>query len=506
MSAIYDSQRLITDGNISNIDVNYLNYVYKTVFCGEELDLVSLIYLSMMSQDDCIYLNPDISYYAQYLGNQFIFTLNEYIGGTLYQRGYHFYNINDLNDVFYKLINEDYKIDFTFTKIISITCAEDYEYARTLHADSIFSDDEVNFLLDDLHGLNEKLFDDVWYQLDIEFLRQMTINCKGVWDICKNGFDVVAIRGEGSTIKTQSGDRDENKWVTLTGNCIFSASDLTIDGFNTAVENLGGQCIFQSVNFNNNHMDYWFERDWGAAILNGGLCICYNCSFTNNKCGNGGAIFNQGNLTLNNCTFKGNHAEDDGDDVLNVDDGVVYVDNNLTVGSQGCVKYIKSMSDGVAAVVIVLGVVTSFLVGAFTGTFTLNPAIGILAGACVGACIGVLVAHVIIETNYNINANRYVVCVTIIAGCTLAGALGGYLGTCMQQSWVGEAAQNGAVEEEIQFNLVDDSSFSSEGSVGSEWYEALDAWYTDQELDELIANAPSDSASESSLHLIQIHV
>lgn len=32
-----------------------------------------------------------------------------------------------------------------------------------------------------------------------------------------------------------------------------------VEGFNTAVENLGGIGIFRNINFNKNHMDYWFD-------------------------------------------------------------------------------------------------------------------------------------------------------------------------------------------------------------------------------------------------------
>lgn len=88
----------------------------------------------------------------------------------------------------------------------------------------------------------------------------------------------------------------------------FYAYNIILEGFNTVIENMGGECMFDHVCFRNNKMDYLVDRDWGAAILNAGLCICNQCSFENNYAKNGGAIFNQGILILDNCTFAGNEA------------------------------------------------------------------------------------------------------------------------------------------------------------------------------------------------------
>ena len=53
-------------------------------------------------------------------------------------------------------------------------------------------------------------------------------------------------------------------------------------------------------------MDYWFDRDWGAAILNTGVCICNKCYFGQNYAKNGGAIFNQGYLVLDIVFYENN--------------------------------------------------------------------------------------------------------------------------------------------------------------------------------------------------------
>ncbi len=144
------------------------------------------------------------------------------------------------------------------------------------------------------------------------------------------GYDVIAIMGNGSTIKGGAGDRDEKKWLVLDKDVTFIANDLTIKNFNTAIECLKGTCYFNNVNFNGNRMDYWIDRDWGAAILNTGIVICNNCSFTDNYAKYGAAIFNQGFLSLNNCTFKGNTAYGERNDV--------HVGDNVGIGDGGRVQ------------------------------------------------------------------------------------------------------------------------------------------------------------------------
>ena len=47
--------------------------------------------------------------------------------------------------------------------------------------------------------------------------------------------------------------------------------NLTVEGFNTAIDNRDGYCVLNNVALNNNRMDYIIDRDDGAAILNGGL-------------------------------------------------------------------------------------------------------------------------------------------------------------------------------------------------------------------------------------------
>ena len=232
-------------------------------------------------------------------------------------------------------------------------------------------------------------------------------------------------------------------------------------------------------------MNYWFERDWGAAILNSGYCICTNCSFTENKCGNGGAIFNQAKLILNNCTFKDNDAYKKGNNVLNAKDGIVYIDGKKITGSQGCVEYVESISTGLIAVINVIGVVASGILGTIAGMCTLNPAIGIALGAGVALCIGGICSGIILSNIYDVNVNRLGIFITVMVTCTLAGALGGYLGTVIAQAEAAEVVEGSIVEESLL-----DSSFSSSEELSElslDLQEYIANIYTDSELNTLIA-------------------
>ena len=508
ISAVFDCERLFTDGSITGIDTNYLNYIYESSFAATTINLVPLIYSAIISQDSCVRLDDEITYYAQYIGSEFLLTLSRCPRGSdvVYQRCYHLYDVGTLGDVFRVLVREDYRSEFTFTKLWVVSDVDDYNEARTMTKDSAFASGYILRFTIDTEGLKKDSMT-VYYHLNVDFRDSITVDCKKTWNPSKMGFDVVNINGHGSTIKTSSGDRDEHKWATINGGCIFCASDLTIQGFNTAVENLGGIGIFNNVHFHKNHMDYWIERDWGAAILNTGMTICTNCSFTNNKCGNGGAIFTQGSLALNNCTFNGNEAYSNGDNVLNADKGEAYVDGVKIVGSEGCVKYVKSISTVWATIIGVVGMTASALLGVIVGLSTCNPLIGFAAGAGVGALIGLQCSAIIVSNNYNYNLNRLAVCITLIAGCALVGGLGGVIGSSIAASTAAQAADVVVAEETASISSSSSlESVESLSEIGSEWEEFINVWFDDFEFESssIIAEAPSGSESiVSSLHYVE---
>ena len=445
--SIFGEEDSIMYGNILNIDVNYLDYIYEAYFAGEKINLIPVIYSAMVSKEPCVSLYDGITCYGEYINKEFILTLTKNFGkGLFYQNCYNVQDVGDISEVFLNLVQEKYKIDIYITKKIAVYNLDDYEYARTIKEDSIFSFKNLITYISDVL-INKKFINSVMRQLEVDFAPGLIIDSKKTWKIDDKGFDVVNIRGHGATIKTKSGNRDEHVWVKIKNFAIFSASDLTIEGFNNAVENFGGLCIFNNVHFNANHLDYWIERDWGAAILNGGQCICNNCTFTNNSAQKGGAIFTQGSLTLNNCTFSGNKAKDEGNDVLNADKGEVFINGEKIKGSSGCVKYVKSIESGLSFLTGFCGLVFSVFLGTIAGLTTLNPLVGVAAGAGAGLLVGSMCAAIIVTNTYDINVNRLKTCLVIMGGCSLAGAFGGGLGTYLSISSAAAAANEGAIVE-----------------------------------------------------------
>ena len=183
---------------------------------------------------------------------------------------------------------------------------------------------------------------------------------------------------------------------------------MVIEGFNSAVDNNAGNCIFNNVTFKDNKMDYWLQRDWGGAILNTGSVICNNCSFMGNYAKNGGAIFSQGIFITNNCTFLDNKAYGKGNDICVGDGGILIMDNkNITASNcTGGICFAKSLTGIERGIVISASIGGSFIVGFTVGFFTANPLIGAVAGGACGALIGSLASSYIISKTYDANYNR----------------------------------------------------------------------------------------------------
>ena len=480
ISLVSTDKKLYTYNSIANLDIADLNYIYESSFTGEKMNLIPLIYTAMMSNESSVQLTSSISYYALQMGNTFMFTLSKrYDNGVIYQRNYQIYNVDNLYQVFQALVGENYKNDFTFIKTVDVNNYDDYEYARTLNTNSLITHEELAKVTADMNTARKDSYEKLMYQLEVNFKSPLTIDSDESWNPSDRGFDVINILGGGSTIKASSGDRDENNWVTIDEKCIFAASNICIRGFNNAVINLGGAAIFNNVTFDGNHMDYWIDRDWGAAILNGGECICINCTFTNNKCQDGGAIFNQATLNLNNCTFEGNKASSDGDNILNADKGCVYIDGEKIEGTKGVVEYIKSIPQGMVIFTSILGFTGSFIIGLIAGISTGNPIVGFSAGVAAGGFIGTICAATIIGNTYDMNYNRFKTFIILVAGCALAGGLGGAMGGFLAQSAAMAAAEDMVIDEvynaeisEILTNSFEDVESASELS-GSEIIEEL---------------------------------
>lgn len=340
----YKDNILYIDGAKSNIDVEYLHYSFTSPVVDESINLVPLVY-SVLTNGGLSYLDNGMLYYGDYNSNDHEFALHitKYFGDISFTKNYKFKKVADYNSIFSDLINYgDYENSLTLVKSIDIfsntRLVSDYETAistTTKCFNSIlaylFNYDQTCLINSNTVLANAVRCDyPITFGLNINFCGALTIKSNHAFNLNTLGFDIVSINGHGTKIYTSSSDSDENKWAILGENKILSVNDLIIEGFNTAIENFAGECILNSVTLNNNRMDYWIYRDYGAAIISTGIVDCKNCTFSNNYAKYGGAIFNQGIINLDNCHFRDNQAYGKGDNVCVGRGGIAIVNNVVT--------------------------------------------------------------------------------------------------------------------------------------------------------------------------------
>ena len=442
---LVDQGAINANVDISNIDgKGYYRWVG-----GEYIEITNLIYLSIM-KGGIGYVNDAISYYASYYNEtgDFVFTITKEYGqhDISYSQSYYFKNIFNYNfdEVFSQLFGNDYETRFTIAKTIYVSSESDY--LNVLNKE-LYSGLSLFPIMDDLekdlcYVNNIAVTNPLTFALNVLFTKAMTINCDNTWYMGSSIFSVVNINGAGSTIRASFENREEDKWAVLAGNMVFAASNINLEGFNTVIENMGGQCIFQNVNFKNNKMDYIMDRDWGAAILNTGSITCINCSFINNYAKNGGAIFNQGLLVMQGCLFLGNEGYGEGDDICVGDGGQVIFNGELITGEgqNSNVHFAESMSLTESTVITVLCIATSFVVGTVVGFLTANPIAGAAVGALVGSALGTACTAWMISEHFDVNYDRLKTALILIGGSAVAGAIGGAIGG----SWAAELAADAA--------------------------------------------------------------
>ena len=107
------------------------------------------------------------------------------------------------------------------------------------------------------------------------------------------------LNGNGAKIFVQNqNDNDETRFLVTKKRSSVFINNLTIQGFNIAIENKGTVCIFNS-HMNNNKVDYNSKKDYGGAIVNEGSVLIYNSTFADNYAKYAGAIYNnKGSLTI----------------------------------------------------------------------------------------------------------------------------------------------------------------------------------------------------------------
>lgn len=340
----YKDSILYIDGAKTNIDVKYLAYSFKSPVINENIDLVPLVY-NVLTNGNLSYLDNGMLYYGEYDSNNHEFTLHitKYFDDISFTKNYKFKNILNINNIFYDMIYfGDYYNTLTMVKSIEIFSSTRLEsdYVNAISTSVKCFNSILAYLFnydeDCLLNSNTVLANSVRckypisFGLNIDFCDAFTINSKHSLNLNGGGFDIININGHGTKIYTKSSDSDENKWAILGENKILSVSNLTIEGFNTGIENFAGECILDSVTFNHNRMDYLIYRDYGAAIISTGIVDCKNCRFTNNYAKYGGAVFSQGMINLKDCYFSGNEAYGKGDDVCIGEGGVAIVNNVWT--------------------------------------------------------------------------------------------------------------------------------------------------------------------------------
>lgn len=422
---------IIYDGAPSNIDVSKLCYSVYSNVTDKEFDLVFILYSAIMN-GGITYLDDDFSYYITYHSEVSTFVLSisrdfkEY--GVFYTKDYIFSNVYRYNEVFDLLIDGKFENDIKF--IINKTVNSESDYDTLITTSALNS---VLPILDKFEPDFEGYFPlrkDAITALNINFAKKLSINCADSWQPAKMGFDIININGNYSTIKGSFKLREEEKWAILTKDDMFIASNLCIMGFNTAVENMGGECIFNNMTFTQNKMDYMFDIGWGAAILNIGKICCNNCKFIDNTADAGGAIFNQGALELYNCYFYGNYAFREGDHICIGEGGKVIINGieSTPENQYGPVHFAESMSEETSCKITVLCYLSSLIIGMAAGIITANPFIGATLGAVLSATIGGVCAKIIISDQYDINYNRLETVLTLIIGPTVIGLMGGLVG------------------------------------------------------------------------------
>ena len=427
------------NGAVIGIRPECFFYEYDTKVGRTYYDIVPLIYKSIMNNGSAIYIGDDISYYSSFNGTDFLLTINKvYDTMQIYReldtsteleidyaisKTFHFTELECLGDVYCILFNRPHITEYNLIENYRVKGPNCYKMAIEKFKSNSFD------FFDDMIDEPGTILKAVSITL---YPTTESVKSHYTWNLNNKGIDVFNINGNGLKIISSGDSSDEYHWVDVSPDCIFAASNFTIEGFNSAVKNLGGYCILNNITFNKNKVDYKIKIDWGGAILNAGTVICKNCTFKNNAASNGGAIFNQGILSLNNATFKNNKADDHGDNVLNADNGIVLLDNIQINGSSGPIKYIKSMSEEKRTWLTVICICGSAILGFAAGVLTASPLIGATVGAVVGATLGTVTAYEIISKTYDINCNRLKIALICIGGSILAGTLagitGGYVG------------------------------------------------------------------------------
>ena len=485
----------LIDGSQFNIGVDNLCKVYYSQFAQKEFNIVPIIYSSLFGINQ---LDNETIYFGQYLNETHSYQLSIIKNFKKYNMTYemdYIISVDDLKDVFSSLMSNFYKINLKYIKTVNVNTIEEYNEVCGRDVNYyILNTSFMDYVRNDTNISNLGSID---YVLNVNYGNNSYFSSNAQW-MENSGFNITVINGNNATIHATSSSSDENKWiVNHDNNRTFFISNLTIEGFNTAVENLNGSCVFNNVLFKNNKKDYTFQRDDGAAIINAGLVICNNCTFINNYAKNGGAIFNQGMLILENATFKDNTGYHKGNDVLNVDQGIVIVNNKVISGSEGNITYVESISSvvtgliaGAAAILTAVAVVTvvvctfgtaglavgvgaaGLAAGAGAATGTSGAAIfAVGAGTAVGAALifGGIASKIITSNQYNLQFNRITTTVEVIGACAIVGLIAAatvYAAYACKNPIQEKGSENNEIINKNTNNIINENSINENSNEG----------------------------------------
>ena len=435
----------VIDGSYNGIDVDYLTYSCYYQVADKYIDLIPFVYKTIMNSG-AIYIDGQTYGIARNPffkdGNYTVFTLNIFRefkeDNIIYEKNYLFHN-QTFNEVFKSILNREYRNSFAVFKNLYVKDLTDYENTCNANANIlVYNTKSMDIIRTDIFKNLEKS-DNILHPLtccfNVTFAPGSVFNSNSKFN--PDGFNVVNINGNGARIKAVTEKDDEYTW--LENNGYYSISDLTIDGFNHGIVNLG-KCMLNNTHFENNHIVYKYEKeDWGAGILNVGICNCFNCTFTNNVANSGGAIFNQGQLTLEKTTFHCNNVEGSFLNSLTITTGGYGVDVCNSKGL-GTVISAEKMdytdidgfdSYGVPAIIALGSAMISFISGAATGYIFGSIKAGMITGAVTGFITGVLGSLVVYYHAMDVTYDPTVYSICLITGSMILGAIGGYVGGCL---------------------------------------------------------------------------
>ena len=450
ISNVYGNDNYCINATVFNdFDVDYLYYsALQTTIGINGVDLIKAIYQSLVFKRHYI-SNNNFTFFGVTNATDYSLAFTKKFGyDVIFIENYYFKNVTCPDDIFDSILCANYDVDYSLIKNMNVVTAGGitgpaigsvfkktytYEEALSMTAGSAFYPCLEYLRINDpgLYNFlstvvkNGGTQSNVKTILNVTFHSTMSIFSRSTW--LPHGFNTISINGANSTIHAETSDDDEYTWAKISDNVVFVVSNLTISRFNTAVENKGGFCVFNHVIFSENKMDYMFTRDWGAAILNSGVCICNDCGFYGNYAKNGGAIFNQGMLILQDCSFGGNLAYGVGDNICVGKVGTVVINGEQITSDTNIVKFAKSLDSKDVRTLAIISIVASGAIGLVAGFFG-GPWIGMLAGAAAGALIGYLMTKYVVEHTYDAYYDRFSTAVLFIGGSATAGILGGVIG------------------------------------------------------------------------------